>query len=179
MALNAGTHAVGPDQGSLQVHTYRDGVAQKVGHDLIIAVDRWGASVDVEGGEPVRVTLDADSGSLRVQEGIGGLKPLSDKDRKDIVGSIDDKVLRRQPIAFRSDSVSHEDGRLTVSGELTLVGTTRPASFDLVLGADGRVTGTLDVTQTSWGIKPYKGLMGALKVRDGIEIVLDVRLPAS
>jgi hypothetical protein len=43
--------------------------------------------------------------------------------------------------------------------------------------SDGRVTGTLPVTQSDWGIKPYRGLMGALKVRDTVEIGIDVQLP--
>jgi hypothetical protein len=38
------------------------------------------------------------------------------------------------------------------------------------------VTGTIPVTQTAWGIKPYRGLMGALKVRDDVEVVVDARL---
>ena len=38
--------------------------------------------------------------------------------------------------------------------------------------------GTIPLTQSDWGIKPYRGLMGALKVRDELEIVLDARLPA-
>jgi hypothetical protein len=33
------------------------------------------------------------------------------------------------------------------------------------------------VTQSEWGIKPYRAFMGALKVRDTVEIVLDARLP--
>ena len=38
--------------------------------------------------------------------------------------------------------------------------------------------GTIRLTQSGWGIKPYRGLMGALKVRDELEIVIDARLPA-
>ena len=45
--------------------------------------------------------------------------------------------------------------------------------------AGGRVSATIPVTQSEWGIKPYRGLMGALKVRDDVEIVLDVALPAA
>ena len=63
-------------------------------------------------------------------------------------------------------------------GELELAGTKRPASFELEAAADGRVRGTLPVTQSEWGIKPYRGMMGALKVRDTIEVVLDVPLPS-
>ena len=40
------------------------------------------------------------------------------------------------------------------------------------------LTSTLPVTQSEWGIKPYRGMMGALKVRDTLEVVLDVPLPS-
>ena len=35
------------------------------------------------------------------------------------------------------------------------------------------------MTQREWGIKPYRWLMGTLKVRDTVEVVLDVRLPTN
>jgi len=47
MALPTGTHTLGPDDASLQVKTYREGVAAKAGHDLIIDVTRWDATVEV------------------------------------------------------------------------------------------------------------------------------------
>lgn len=179
MPLRDGSHELGPQDGSLEIHTFREGVAQKVGHDLIIDVRRWEATVEAHGGELTEVVLKADTQSLEVREGLGGLKPLTDKDRKEIVGNIDDKILRRQPVTFRSSSVRHEEGRLSLAGDLTLADTTRPANFDLDLSDDGRLRGTLRVTQSEWGIKPYRGLMGALKVRDAVNIVLDVALPAA
>jgi hypothetical protein len=51
-------------------------------------------------------------------------------------------------------------------------------SARLTLGTDGHLTGTIPVVQSQWGIKPYRGLMGALKVRDDVEIVIDAQLPA-
>lgn len=177
MALSPGTHQLGPPDGSLQVRTYREGVAQKVGHDLILAVAEWHATVDVApDGMPAAVELEVDSQSLQVLEGLHGVKPLSDRDRREIRKNIDEKILRGQPVAFRSSTVEQADGRLTIHGELTLAGTTRPADFAVELAHDGGVSGTLQVTQSEWGIKPYRGLMGALKVRDSVEVVLDVRL---
>ena len=38
--------------------------------------------------------------------------------------------------------------------------------------------GTLPVTQGEWGIEPYRGMMGAIKVRDTIEVILDVPIPS-
>ena len=47
MALASGIHRLGPDNASLQVKTYREGMAAKVGHDLVIEVTRWDATVDL------------------------------------------------------------------------------------------------------------------------------------
>jgi polyisoprenoid-binding protein YceI len=171
MALPTGTHTLGPASGSLQVKTYREGVAALVGHDLVIDVTAWEATVAVgDDGALSTLELHVDPRSLRVRDGLRGAKPLTDKDRADIAKTIDERVLRGQPIDFRSTAVE-PSGR--VSGELTLGGTRRPTSFDLT-AADGRLAGAATVTQTAWGIKPYRGLMGALKVRDDVEIVVDV-----
>lgn len=179
MALAPGDHSAGPQSGQLQVRTYREGVAQKVGHDLVIDVGQWQANVvAAPDGALSSVQLEVDSRSLQIREGVGGVKPLTDKDRAEIRKNIDEKVLRGQPITFRSTSVQSSGETVNVSGELTLAGTSRPATFELRCAADGHLTGTLPVTQSQWGIKPYRGLMGALKVRDDVEVVIDVQLPA-
>jgi hypothetical protein len=162
---------VGPDAGSLLIRTYREGVAAKVGHDLVIEVGTWEATVDDDA-----IALRADSTSLRVRSGERGVKPLTDRDREEIRRNIDEKILRRAPIEFRSTSVRRSGDELAVEGELTLAGATRPVSARLTHGADGRVTGTIGVVQSQWAIKPYRGLMGALKVRDDVEIVIDAQL---
>jgi hypothetical protein len=180
MALRPGIHTVGPDSGALHVNTYREGMAQKVGHDLIIDVGQWQANIEVEeGGSPKAIALKADPRTLQVREGQHGVKPLTDKDRTEIRSNIDEKVLRGQPIAFSSSAAELANGRLTVRGELTLAGRTRPSSFELDVAEDGRVSGRLSVTQSEWGIKPYRAFMGALKVRDTVEVVLDLTLPTS
>ena len=180
MTLRAGTQRVGPADGTLEVRTYREGVAQKVGHDLIIDVGQWEAVAEVrEDGTLSAVQLNADPRSLQVREGLRGIKPLTDKDRADIRNTIDERVLLGRPIAFSSTAVETGNGGLTVRGELELAGVRRPVSFQLDEAADGRMRGTLPVTQSEWGIKPYRGLMGALKVRDTVEVVLDVALPST
>jgi polyisoprenoid-binding protein YceI len=176
--LRPGLHAVGPENGELQVRTYREGIGQAVGHDLVIDVGEWQATVRVsEDGAISSLELEADSRSLQVREGLRGVKPLTDKDRGEIRKNIDEKILRGEAIMFRSAAVESTAGKLMVRGELSLAGTSRPASFELNTTGDGQVTGSLPLTQSAWGIKPYRGLMGALKVRDTVEIVVDVQLP--
>lgn len=182
MTLPTGRHTLGPDNARLEVRTYREGVAAKAGHDLIIEVTRWDAIVDLGGDDPgaSTVELNADPRSLEVREGLRGVKPLTDKDRIEIRKNIDEKILGGKPISFRSTSVRPDGGgaRLSVDGELTMAGSTRPITADLGVGPDGRLSGTIAVTQSAWGIKPYRGLMGALKVRDDVEIVIDAGLPS-
>lgn len=158
--------------------THREGVGQKIGHDLILEVQRWEATVEVGAqGTVSAVRLEADPGSLVVRRGLHGVKPLSERDRGEISRNIDEKVLRRRPIAFESTATTHAGGRLSVTGRLTMAGTTRPAAFELSTSEDGRVEAELPLTQSAWGIKPYRGFMGALKVRDTVEVVVTVRLP--
>ena len=77
-------------------------------------------------------------------------------------------MLGSSPIAFRSTSVDGD----AVAGELTMAGATRPVTLRLET-TGGRIRATIPLVQSEWGIKPYRGLMGALKVRDDVEIVVD------
>ena len=69
------------------------------------------------------------------------------------------------------------NARLTVEGDLTMAATTRSVATQLIV-SDDSVSGTIPLTQSAWGIKPYRGLMGTLKVRDEVEIVITARLPS-
>src|SRR5437667_9644883 len=122
VALASGRHTLGPENASLQVKTYREGVAAKVGHDLVIDITRWDATVELA-PEPTGSTIElsGDPRTLHVREGLRGVKPLSEKDRDENRRNIDEKVLHGQPIGFRSSAVREEDGAagLAVEGELT------------------------------------------------------------
>lgn len=181
MSIQAGTYKLGPENGTLSVRTGRSGAAAKAGHDLLIEVTGWEATLEVgEAPAPSSIVLSADATSLRVREGTGGMQALDDDDRANIHQTIDDEVLKRQDIEFRSTEVKSAaaGGGLGVQGELTLLGSTAPIAFDLALGDDGRLSGSAVVKQTDWGIKPYSALFGALKVADEVEVAIDVALPA-
>src|SRR5215213_3665703 len=140
MAVATGSHELGPETASLQVKTYREGVAAKVGHDLVIDVTQWEATV-VIAADPAssRIELSADSRSMEVREGVRGVKPLTERDRGEIRTNIDEKVLHGQPIGFRSSVVRLVDGdaRLVVEGDLTISGSTRPITAQIDVDAEG------------------------------------------
>jgi hypothetical protein len=179
MPIQAGTHKLGPADGTLSVRTTRTGAAAKAGHNLLIEVTAWEAALEV--GEETSIVLEADATSLRVREGTGGMQALGDDDKASIEQTIDDDVLQRHGIEFRSTSVqaAADGSRISVQGELTLAGKTGPIALDLTAGGDGKLSGSVVVKQTDWGITPYSALFGALKVVDEVEVSIDARLPSS
>ena len=172
--LPPGTYRLGPGNATLAVRTKRGGAAAKAGHDLEMLVTAWEATLTI--GEETSAELIADATSLRVQKGTGGMQALGEDDKANIHQTIDDEVLKRQDIVFRSTRVQSSGGGLRVEGELTLAGTTKPLAFELAVGEDGTLAATASVTQTAWGMKPYSALWGALKVLDEVEVALDCKV---
>jgi polyisoprenoid-binding protein YceI len=163
------------------VQTRRAGAAAKAGHDLLIHVTEWKATITI-GDSPADtgVELNVDPTSLRVREGHGGIQALDDDAIDNIEQTINDDVLLRREIAFRSTSASPaDDDTIRVEGELTLFGNTRPIGFDLRAGDDGAVAASAVVKQSDWGMKPYSALFGALKVADDVTVTLEGHVDAA
>jgi polyisoprenoid-binding protein YceI len=173
MAIQAGTYKLGPDNASLHVETGRNGAAAKAGHDLIIDVQSWDATLEV--GDDSKLTLNADPTSLHVREGKGGMQALKDDDKADIRKTIDKDILKKKSIHFESTSVEPAGDGLTVTGDLEMGGTTKPVTFDLS-ESGGTLTGDTTVKQSDWSIKPYSALFGALKVNDEVKVVVEAKL---
>lgn len=169
MSIPEGTHSIGPGNGSLKVKTGREGAAARAGHDLVLGVGSWDATI--EGGASPSITLNADPASIEVIQGTGGAKPLGDKDKADIKKSITDKVLGSSQISFRSTEVGDGSAR----GDLSIAGTS--SSVDVPLNVDGdTISGSVALSQSDFGIKQFKALMGALKVTDQVTVEFEGRL---
>jgi polyisoprenoid-binding protein YceI len=179
MMIPPGEYRIGPPNGRLVLRTYREGVASKVGHDLVIEVTRWRGMVAVaaDGGMP-RVAVEADTGSLEVREGVGGVKPLSDKDRDEIKQNIAEllRTAEHPRAIFQSTNVAIDGDTATVDGNFTLVGASQPLRLTVKANGGRVATASGEVQQTRWGIKPYKGFMGALKIRDVVEVEVTIPL---
>lgn len=179
MVIAPGTYHLGPDNAELLVRTGRSGAAAKAGHDLVIEVSSWSATLQVDAdAAQSHVALDADGGSLIVRDGSGGITALGEDDKKGIRKTIDQEVLKRTKIAFHSTAVAEAASGLRVQGELELRGARAPVQFDVTPGADGTVTASAVVKQTSFGMKPYSALFGTLKVADEVEVTFAGTLAA-
>jgi YceI-like domain len=177
MPILSGRRELGPENASLRIETKRRGAAAKAGHDLVIEVGSWHATLEVvEDPERSSLALSAESGSLEVIEGTGGVMPLTGEDKVEIKETLETEVLQPGRVEFKSTEVAAADDeqRIRVTGELSMNGTVHPLGVELELGPDGALSARALLKQSDWGIKPYSGLFGTLKVRDEIEVVAEV-----
>ena len=189
MAATPGNVQLGPDTGRVVIKTTRAGLAAKAGHDLTIEVTRWSAQVEVpaeDGGGLAAATVqaDLDLGSLEVREGTGGAMPLTDRDRREIKKQIG-QILGSATATFASSRVipSGSGGAApsggAVEGTVTLNGKTQPARLQVTVPGNGQFRGSATVAQSGFGIKPYSGFFGALKLKDEVTLEFQVTLPES
>ena len=172
------TLTLGPQDGTLTLHTGAEGRAAKMGHALTIAMTDWSAEVALEGGQPTAVSFRTRLASLDVVKGDGGLKPLSDKDKRTVKDSALETLdaAKHPEVTFTGRDVTARDGGYEIAGELVIAGVTRALSMQVVVSREAgraRVSAEVPVVQTEFGIKPYSGLMGGLKVRDRVDVRLE------
>jgi len=180
MSVPAGRHRVGADRDRLVLNTGRDGLAASAGHDLVIEATRWSGELTVgEDGSPSALDVRVDVGALVVRSGSGGVKPLSDRDKREIQVQAR-KVLGadRHPEATFGDAKFEPagNGGGTISGTLSLAGRAQPFRLQVTETGEGKYHATGSVLQSDFGIKPYSGFFGALKVRDRVDVEADVDL---
>ncbi len=180
MSVSDGSYPIGPESGRLLVKTARTGLGAKAGHDLTIEVTRWRGTVVIDTASPANssVTAEVDVDSLEVRDGTGGVKPLTDADRADIKATLRGKILNSgqyPTIAFGSNRVSGNEESFRVNGGLTIMGVTQPVAVEGQL-AGGRARGSVVVVQSRWGIRPFSAFLGALRLRDEVEVLFDINL---
>jgi hypothetical protein len=186
VAATTGNFRLGPDAGRVVIKTGRAGLAAKAGHDLTIEVTRWSARVEVpaegDGGQSAAtVSAELDLGSLEVREGTGGAMPLTDRDRREIKKQIGG-ILGGGTASFASTRVipSGSSGSASsggaIEGTATLNGKTQPARLQVTDSGSGRYRGSVTLAQTGFGIKPYTGFFGALKLKDEVVVEFEVDL---
>ncbi|TDZ45803.1 YceI family protein [Mycobacteroides franklinii] len=174
---------LGPENGSLTLHTGVTGAAARMGHRLTIVMDAWTISVDGPDDRPSSAVLVVDVHSLRVDSGEGGLTPLTPPE-KSMVRSNALKTLnaKRFPtIEFRAEKITRNATGYLMHGPLTVHGVTHAVDIDLTVTADGddqQLSLHTEISQRAYGIKPFSMAMGSLKVADLVTVSFEGHRPA-
>ena len=173
---------VGPADGSLTLHTGVAGSAARIGHSLVLVVDKWSATVALNRESPRSVRLSADLTSLRVESGSGGIKPLSDGDREAIRANALRALHAEQhpQVSFETSSIRAQGHGIAVEGPLTVAGSTCPLATVVALHrATGtvRAHGAVTVLQSEFGVTPYSAMLGQLRVADEVRVEFEATVP--
>jgi polyisoprenoid-binding protein YceI len=187
--VQAAALRVDPAETRLAARLYRDGVGSALAHDHVVEATEVGGSVEYDPARPdaSAIVIEARTATLRVDEpaarrrlGVEG--DLSDGQRADV-----DKAMRapdqldvaRYPtIRFVSTRIVAEgEGRLQVTGRLTLRGVTREATFPATVTLESGVLrgrATLTLLQSSFGYRPYRALLGVIRNKDEVTLHVDL-----
>lgn len=158
------------------VYTFKEGLLSRVAHDLRLRATRF--SVRDE-GDVVEVRVDATSivYDAVMHDGAPAHEGLSPSDQRKVEATLRDDVLdtgRFAEIVFRATTVDRRETDVTLTGSLTLHGVTRPLTATARARGD-RWEAEVTVHQPDFGIAPYRAMMGALKVKPDVRVV--VRVP--
>ena len=183
MSLKAGSYCLDTNSGNLYVYTFKEGLLSKLAHDLLIDVTSFKVNVDVPeaGFASGSLELEIQANSLKV---VCALKDgertdaLKEKDIADIEKDMGGKVLHpdKYPTAtFRSKAIQEKDGGYKINGDLNLHGVTKSIDFDIDTNGEN-LKGMIALLQKDYGIKPFKAMMGTLKIKNEINIEFDLSL---
>lgn len=167
------TRIHGPETARCEVLVFREGLLSAVGHDLLLRTTSFEIAVD---RDPPAVSARIDAGSLRVVTAMRDGRPLPGAlrpaDVREIEQALATEVLRtaRFPeIRFASMEVQRTDGGYEVHGSLSLAGRTRPLVV-AVGRAEGRFAAEVTIHQPDFGVKPYRAMLGALRVKPDVVV---------
>ncbi len=166
------------DAVQLSILTRRDGLLARAGHDLRLQASGLRLWLDEDG---VHLRLDPariEPVCARVGDRDMPLL-LSHADLRRIGQNMRGEVLRVQrfpEVAF--DAPLPSPGLGAVDGQLTLCGVRRPQRIYLARRGHA-LSATAVVTQSAYGIEPYSTMLGAIRVRDEVEIQVEVEEPAA
>jgi polyisoprenoid-binding protein YceI len=129
---------------------------------------------------PESLEVRIDIGALVVRDGSGGLKPLTERDRREIATTARRLLAtdRHPEAVYTATRFELSGDNAVVEGNLTIRGVTRPLRLQVNQPEPGTYRGTGTLVQSAYGIKPYTAFFGALKVRDAVDIEVNAVIPA-
>lgn len=161
--------------GDLLVGTGVTGRAAKLGHSLVIAMQRWQVSVSLTAEAPTAAELTVAVDSLEVARGVGGIKALSEPE-KDLARSNALKSFdpdRHPQIRFAADIIEATDDGYRLTGDLQICGTTRRQAVDVETRDTGdrwRLSSETAIRPSDFRIRPPSILMGSVRVVDTVTV---------
>ncbi|MEM7434248.1 MAG: YceI family protein [Myxococcota bacterium] len=159
-----------------RVFSYKDGPLARAAHDLEMRVKRF----SIEHGDDrdwVRAEFDATSVDVvTAMTDKHAEEVLSESDLAKIRAHIHEDVLLSvnfPQITFESSAVLPQNDGYRITGALSIRGTQRNVTYD-VKGDGDRWRVDALVHQPDFGIKPFRALMGAIRIKPGVRVTVSI-----
>ena len=176
------TYRIDKDGSQFTIHVTAEGLLSKFGHDPIIAIRDFEGEVHFDPVAPEDSSL---SMTIRVESLEVTSTNIVDKDRREIEQNMKKDVLRAnvhssvryETLGVSAAKLADDRYRLNLDGELELRGVTRNQALSAQLTvSDDQIKGSgeFKLKQSNFGIKQYKALGGALKVKDEVTISFNI-----
>jgi hypothetical protein len=171
----------------LVVRVYRDGPMQKLGHNHVIVSDALAGTIAM--AEPLAGStfdlglplgsLEVDADAARAAAGQEFAEPVPKRDREatrqNMLGPKLLDAARQDVIRLRCDALTGGDGRLDASVRVSLAGREHVVTVPVTVSVEGdllRAHAAVRLTHADLGFEPFSVALGALRVRDDIEMQL-------
>jgi polyisoprenoid-binding protein YceI len=179
-------YVVNPSASDVQIHVFRGGTLARLGHNHVMTSKHvsgrvwWQSSVERSGFElefPV-AELIVDDAQARAAAGSEFPGEISQNDRdgtrKNMLRA---EVLdsdNHSKITLRSARLSGSPNSPQITTRITIKGVARDVATPATVAIEGNrlvATGSFDIQQTDFGMKPFSIGLGALEVQDRLKIV--------
>jgi hypothetical protein len=163
--------------GTVQVLTFKEGILSPIAHDLRLTLLRFQLDIDdsVVSGRfyPESLTVDGAMRAGRLDPGL-----LSASQKLEILENVRELILdtRRCPEILLDGRLQHDLAGYELDGELELCGRRQSIRIS-AKRREGRVQGELELTPSRWGIKPFRALLGAIRLQDRVLVRFDLPEP--
>lgn len=168
----SGHYVVDPSRSLVKVFTFKKGLLSAMGHDLEMHTRELSGELELD-GEEGEVSCRIQLWNLSILPSV-----LDGFQKREAESTMRKKVLKKEAraVAEYTAEVS-ADG--TLEGTLSLLGgrgvsTTVNAKIAAIEDDGFRATASHTFKQTAYGIKPYKGMMGALQLKDEMRVEVEV-----
>jgi hypothetical protein len=159
----------------IRIFTFKEGLLSRFGHDLQFTLGRF--EIDVADGR-LKGRFWTESLELQgvVKNGRVDPEGLAAGDQKEIVQTATYEVLRVAAFPAAELEANIDTGRdgLEIRGTLTLVGQRRALPPVKPKSIDGQVVVAITIEPSRWGIRPYRAMAGALRLKDRVDIEVAV-----
>ncbi len=163
------------------VRVFASGMLSALGHSPTIAIRDFTGEANFDPAVPgqalLRVQIRADS--LEVTD------DMKSKDRKEIESNMNEKILETskyptivfENAQFSADQLGEGRYRVSINGNLSLHGITRPIPITAqlaLLGDTCRASGEFSILQSNYAITPFSAVGGGMTVKDELKFTFDI-----